>query len=562
MTRQQAIQELCAPGQPYELQLTDIRGRKCRVFANAPPTLRDLYAGTRSDLDFLIYDDERMSFDQVFRRASALAKALLEDYGIRHGDRVAIAMRNYPEWVVTFFAVTSIGAIAVSINALWTADELSNSLLNCEPRLIVVDQDRLDRLADRVVPSGLRIIRVRAQQNARIASDEWNQVLSAHAGAEMPQASISPDDDATILYTSGSAGHPKGAVSSHRNIIHALLSLELDLAIRQRRGLKSLPVPAHQHGMLLAVPLFHVMGSHTGMLAALRSQRKLVCMYRWDVQLGMELIERERLTLLNAPSTITGDLVQAAASTKRDLSSLLLVGGGGAARAPEQVRSIGRLSAAVFPVTGWGMTETNVIGTTVAGDCYLQRPTSSGQCSAVLDLRVVDEHGNEVPAGERGELQVRGTSMFRAYWRSPDANAAAFDGDWFSTGDAALIDDEGYLYIVDRIKDLVIRGGENIGCGLVEAALAEHPDVVEACVYAVPDPRFGEVVAATLYVTHTLAESELHEFLANKLAQFEIPHYIHQQFEPLPRIASYKIAKRRLKTEAIERLGLGQVAAS
>jgi long-chain acyl-CoA synthetase len=170
---------------------------------------------------------------------------------------------------------------------------------------------------------------------------------------------------------------------------------------------------------------------------------------------------------------------------------------------------------------------------------------------------VVDEHGNEVPAGERGELQVRGTSMFRGYWRSPEANAAAFDGDWFRTGDAALIDDEGYLYIVDRIKDLVIRGGENIGCALVE-----HPDVVEACVYALPDPRFGEVVAATLYVTHTLAESGLREFLANKLAQFEIPHYIHQQIEPLPRIASYKIAKRQLKTEAIERLGLGQVAGS
>ena len=202
------------------------------------------------------------------------------------------------------------------------------------------------------------------------------------------------------------------------------------------------------------------------------------------------------------------------------------------------------------------MTETNAIGTNIAAFDYLERPASSGQCSAVLDIRVVNDKGDECPTGERGELQVRGTSMFRGYWNRPDADAEAFDGDWFRTGDTAIIDAEGFLFIVDRIKDLVNRGGENIGCGAIEAALVEHPEIREACVYAVPDERLGEEVGATLYVTEPLDEAALWEFLSGRLAKFEIPRYVHQQLEPLPRIASGKIAKRQIRGEAVDRLGL------
>ena len=279
-------------------------------------------------------------------------------------------------------------------------------------------------------------------------------------------------------------------------------------------------------------------------------------MYKWDVEAGMELIERERLTGLMATPAISGDVVHAAATSNRDLSSLIVLGGGGAPRAPEQVRAINEMSATVVPATGWGMTETNAIGTGIAATDYLEHPASSGQCSAVLDLRVVDDKGHECPAGDRGELQVRGTSMFRGYWDRPDANAEAFDGDWFHTGDTAIIDDDGFLYIVDRIKDLVNRGGENIGCGAVEAALVEHPGIREACVYAVPDERLGEEVGATLYVTEILDEAAVREFLSDRLAKFEIPRYFHQQLDPLPRIASGKIAKRQIRGEAADRLGL------
>ena len=319
-------------------------------------------------------------------------------------------------------------------------------------------------------------------------------------------------------------------------------------------GLYELEEPEHQGGMLLTIPLFHVAGCHAAMLSCIRTQRKVVCMYKWDAEIALQLVERERLTGLMATPAISGDVVRAARSSERDLSSLVVLGGGGAPRAPEQVREIDEMTKDVVPATGWGMTETNAIGAGIAAVDYLQRPASSGQCSAVLDFRIVAESGNECPTNEPGELQVRGTSMFRGYWNRPDADAEAFDGDWFRTGDAARIDEDGFLFIVDRIKDIVIRGGENIGCGAVEAALVEHPKVLEASVYSVPDDRLGEELATSIYVSENLTEDELHSFLDERVAAFEIPRYFHQQLEPLPRIATGKIAKRQLQAEAISRL--------
>jgi long-chain acyl-CoA synthetase len=302
---------------------------------------------------------------------------------------------------------------------------------------------------------------------------------------------------------------------------------------------------------LLAVPLFHVTGCHAVYLASYRAQRKIVSMYRWDPELAAELIERERITSFTAPAAMTGDLVRVAKQTQRDLSSLLTVGGGGAPRAPEQVERIGSSFAKALPNTGWGMTETNAIGTGIGGLDYLERPASSGRCSAVLELKIVDDNGVELPAGQRGELLVRGTSLFRGYWNRPDLNANVFEDGWFRTGDVAYLDNEGYLFIVDRIKDLIIRGGENIGCGRVEAALLMHPDVYEAAVYAVPDDRLGEEVSATVYGSGSLDVDSLREFLAQHLARFEIPRHLRLSSEPLPRTASGKILKRQLRDEAV-----------
>ena len=277
-------------------------------------------------------------------------------------------------------------------------------------------------------------------------------------------------------------------------------------------------------------------------------------MYKWDVAEAASLIERHRINAFTATPAMTGDLVEHARSAGTDLSSLQNVGGGGAHRAPEQVRGIDSTFANARPGTGWGMTETNAIGTVIGGDDYLLRPESSGRCSAVLDLRIVDEAGRSLPSGERGEVQVRGTTVFGGYWNRPEATAETFDGEWLKTGDVGYLDEEGYLFIVDRIKDLVIRGGENIGCGAVESALLEHPMVLEACVYAVPDQRLGEEVGATLYVRNAVDESDLRAFLQPRLARFEVPRYFDLRTEPLPRTGSGKIYKRRIREAAHARL--------
>jgi long-chain acyl-CoA synthetase len=555
LSRSEALEALTAPGEPYELVDVELYGRSCRAFRNAPPLLRDLYESTASDLPFIVYGDERLSFAEAWAESCRMAVLLMEQYGVGKGDRVAISMRNYPEWMTAFAAVTSIGAIAVAMNALWTPEEMEYGLKDSGAKVLLADEERLARLALCTdPPAGLAVLAVRAADDAGTGARDLREALAGIPAGNMPAVDVVPEDDATILYTSGSTGHPKGAVSCHRSLVTALLSWELDAHAGAYMQGVALPAPDFQPATLLAVPLFHATGSHAVYLASYRSQRRVVSMYKWDVEEAAELIERERISSFVAPPAMTGDLVQFATRTNRDLSSLDRVGGGGAARAPEQVRGIGRTFAKAMPNTGWGMTETNAIGTTISGQEYLDRPESSGRCSAVLELRVVDPEGRELPCGERGELQVRGTTLIRGYWNRPEATAETIVDGWLRTGDVAYLDDEGYLFIVDRIKDLVIRGGENIGCGAVEAALQEHPDVIEACVYAVPDERLGEEVGATLYVSRSVDEEEIRNFLAPRLARFEIPRYLSFSTQPLPRTASGKILKRQLKQEAADRL--------
>jgi len=552
LTRLEAIAQLTAPGQPFELELAELYGRQCRVFKNAPPTFRELFDESRSDATFLVYEDERLSFEETYQAASNIATLLVEDYGISKGDRVAISMRNYPEWITAFMAVTSIGGIAVAMNALWQSDEMEYGLTDSGAKLLFADQERLDRLAECSDAVSVEVIAVRAREPLPPNVADLAALLRDRQAAEMPAVDLEPIDDALILYTSGSTGHPKGVVSCHCNVISALMSWQLDLAAGPLvTGLAPVELE-HQAATLLGVPLFHATGSHAVFLNSYRLQRKIVCMYKWDPEIGAELIEREHISSFIGPAAMTGDLVETAKATQRDLSTLMAVGGGGAPRAPEQVKHIDESFANALPGTGWGMTETNAIGTGIGGQDYLDRPDSSGRCSAVLDLRVVNEDGVELATGERGELQVRGTSVVRGYWNRPDADAETFAEDgWLRTGDVAYLDDEGFLFIVDRIKDLVIRGGENIGCGQVEAALVEHPDVVEASVYAVPDERLGEELGATLYCRQAVDEGELREFLGSRLARFEIPRYFRITTRPLPRIASGKIYKRGLREEAV-----------
>ena len=568
MSRAEALAQLTAKGEPFELISTQLYGQNIRAFANAPAHLRGLFESARSDATFLVYENERLTFEDTWQRASSLAHALRDVYSLEPGDRIAISMRNYPEWVIAFMAATSIGCVAVAMNALWQPEEMAYGLTDSGSRVLFADEERVQRFAQYEADGGapLDVVVVGVRLSADSASTasantpsifggqviRFEEVLAKSGSQEMPQVAIKPDDPATIFYTSGSTGHPKGVVSCHLNILSALMSWELDGQSMLKCLGAQAPELDYQNATLLAVPLFHATGSHAVFLASYRAQRKLVCMYKWDAATAAALIEAEKISSFIAPAAMTGDLVVEAARAGLDLSTLVSVGGGGAPRAPDQVKSIETTFAKAMPATGWGMTETNAIGSGIGGQDYLLRPESSGRASAVVDLKIVDDAMKTLPANERGELLIRGASVVRGYWNRPEANAETFVDGWLRTGDVAYIDEEGFLFIVDRIKDLVIRGGENIGCGEVEAALLEHPLVIEASVYGVPDDRLGEEVGATWFGAESLNEADLREFLTDRLARFKVPKYLAKADKPLPRTASGKILKRQLRERAAQ----------
>jgi long-chain acyl-CoA synthetase len=559
--RLDAFARITAVGEPYELvDREDIRG-PVQTFVNAPTSLRQVYEDAVSDVEFVVAEDQRWTFAEFWNDAASIGHLLVHDLGVRKGDRVAISMRNYPEWMLAFTAATSVGAIAVAMNSLWNADEMAYGLTDSGAKVLFADAERLALLESMAEPiEGLQVVAVR-HTGSPAADVELAGRMAEIGSVPMPEVDIAPTDSALILYTSGSTGHPKGVLSNHHNVIVALMAWEVEYgALTERPG--NVVAPEEGSGLvpasLLGIPLFHVLGLHAVFLASFRGQRKLVAMYKWDASVAADLIERERIVTFTGPPAVSGDLVRVAQSEGRDLSSLLSVGGGGAARPPEQVGQIDDTFEKALPNTGWGMTETNAIGTIIFGAEYSERRLSSGPALCVIDLRVVDDDGNELQPGERGELQVRGPSMFREYWNKPEATADSFaEGGWFKTGDVAYIDTDGHLFIVDRIKDLIIRGGENIGCGGVEAALSSHPNVIEAAVYSVPDDRLGEEVGTTMYVTEDFDETELREYLVDHLAKYEIPRYITTMTEPLPRTGSGKLLKRQLRDDTITELGLG-----
>lgn len=553
--RNEVIRQLTAAGKPFEFCDIELHGKQVRVLKNGPRTLRALYEEARCDETFLVYADDRLSYEQAWQQACRIAHALVNDYGITKGDRVAIAMRNYPEWVTAFMAITSIGGIAVLLNAHWKAPEIEYAIDNSEPRVIFADQERIERLSQCTkLPTGLAIIAARSTSLPSQAR-HFADVIDRYETVEMSAVELDPADDAAIFYTSGSTGHPKGAVSCHLNIVSAPLGWELEGEIAMRTTGFEPQAEEAQPATLLAVPLFHVGGCQATLLSSYRVHRKVVLMYKWDPHRALDLIEEERISFVNATPPMTGDLVLAARESSHALRSLRAVGGGGAPMPREQVGRIDTAFASAIAHTGWGMTETNAIGTTISGPAYVDHPTTCGWPVALLDFRIVDNNGEVLPTNARGELQVRGAAIFRGYWKRPDADAEAFVDDWLRTGDVAYIDDENLVYIVDRIKDLVLRGGENIGCGAVEDELMAYPDIIEASVYGVPDERLGEELGATIYSTVNIDEAELHEFLSERLANFEIPRYLHFISEPLPRGETGKILKRQLRDEAAVRQG-------
>jgi long-chain acyl-CoA synthetase len=549
MSWDDAVARVTEPGGRFSMTEAEINGHTDPVFENAPPSLRVLFelAGAgHGDKPFLVYEDERSSFAETVAAAGAVGHLLVDRYGIEPGDRVAIVMRNYPEWIQAFMAITSVGAIAVAVNAWWTTDELDYGLADCGARLVLVDEERIERVQPLRQDLGLDVVAVRTTGAVPEGVDRLEDVLDR--SAPMPEVTVDPDDDAVILYTSGTTGHPKGAVSSHRAVITALMAFGCRAAVNAARFPKEREHP-FDTAYILIVPLFHATGLIPVLLGCVAAGSKLVVMHKWDPDRALELIERERVTAFVGVPTMSWDLLQSPDFDRRDTSSLLSVGGGGAPAPPELVRRIEENFPRGRPAIGYGMTETNAYGPQNAGDDYVRKPKSTGRAVPALALQIQDEDGREVPRGEVGEICFKGASLIRGYWNKPEATAETIRDGWLRSGDIGRVDDEGFVYVEDRAKDMVLRAGENVYSAEVEAAIYEVPGVREAAVFGLPHERLGEEVACAVVTDGDFDRRAFQSHLAEKLAPFMIPSRVDLRTESLPRNANGKILKRTLRDE-------------
>ncbi|MGP8297711.1 class I adenylate-forming enzyme family protein [Streptomyces inhibens] len=554
------IAKLTAPGAPFSVTEASVDGHRIPVYAEGPRTLPQLLADTREfgDAPFLVSPDSSYSYAGHHAAAASLAARMLDRYGLRRGDRVAIVMRNHPEWQIAFWAVQLAGLIAVPLNSWWSADELAVALADCTPALLVVDGERVPRISpwrdeQTVIPWLLTV----GHDGALVRQDRFED-LPEDGASPVPDTEIRPVDDAAILYTSGTTGRPKGVVLTHRNFCGAALNgrwTGTRAVIEDGKDLTELgPTVA-----LMTFPFFHV-AAFTVTLSVMTGGGTLVLLHRWDIAAALEAIVRHRVSTFTGVPATALQLLDALHTTPGHpaLGTLAQVSTGGAAAPPELVRRIGeRFAGQVAAGNGYGLTETcgGVIGT--SGERYRKNPGSVGAPSPVTRVRITGPEDAERPEGEIGELQLLGQTVFRGYWENPAATAAAFAGGWFRTGDLAYVEG-GEVYVVDRIKDVVIRGGENVYCGEVESVLFEHPEVADAAVLGVPDPVLGEEVAALVVPrTGALPEPEsLRAHVATRLAAFKVPTLIVLRERPLPRNATGKVLKRELRAElaaAVER---------
>ena len=554
--------DLTAPGAPFETATIELRGNPCLTYKNAPPNVRALWLSTAAfgDREYLVYGDERLTYGEAHAKVNAVA-GWLASRGVVSGDRVAIAMRNYPEWMLIYWACVASGVAVVGMNAWWVAEEMAYAVADSRPKVMFCDAERLARVAERPeIAQGVTIVAVRAPAPAGVG--EWSEVI-AHDGG-IPEVAVDPDADACIFYTSGTTGFPKGAQLTHRGCIHNLFSMMFSaqvqaLALSRETGVPIDPAaPPPIPVALLTTPLFHVTANNCGAYAITAAGGKMVLMYRWDAGEALKLIEKEKVTAVTGVPVMAREIINHPDFHKRDLSSLLSLAGGGAQVPPDLVAKIDAEVPAARPGTGYGMTETCGIITSTGSDFYLRKPASAGPVMPDFEFKCVDDAGATMALGELGELWVRGAQVIKGYLNRPKETAETITDGWLHTGDIARSDEDGFLFIVDRKKDMVLRGGENIYCAEVEAAVYRHPAVAECSVFGVPDSRLGEEVALAVAAIagESLTAEDLRAHLAAIMARHKIPRYIWILHEPLPRNASGKFLKRELR----ERLSLSEAA--
>lgn len=554
---------LTSPGARFETQDVTIGGVTLKTYRNVS-TFRALVQQSREwgEKEFLLYQDERVTFSAHYKAVAHLAARLINDFGVKKGDRVAICMRNYPQWPVALFATLCVGAIATPLNAWWSGEELEYGLADSGSKVAIVDLEKLERIREHLpnLPQLKHVLVTRGGEDEADPRIVALDVLLGRANdwaslpdATLPDADIQPDDDATIFYTSGTTGKPKGALATHRACISGAFN---SAACQARHFLRSgEPVPVRdpkggpQRIALLAIPMFHVTGAFSWLLPAIINADKVISMYKWDVIEALGVIEREKVTTIGGVPAIAWQVLEHPDRDKYDLSSIGFVSYGGAPSAPDLLATIKKRFPASLSSNGWGMTETCAAVCVNFGKDYEVRPESCGAPSPVAEFRIVGANGETLPPGGVGEVWTRGPSNCKLYWNKPEATAKTFIDGWVVTGDIGRLDEEGFLTLLDRAKDMLIRGGENVYCVEVENALYDHPAVMDAAVVGIPHKVLGEEVGAVVQLKPetTASPSELRQFVAERLAAFKVPVEIQVRNEPLPRNANGKILKNELR---------------
>ncbi|MDC1230301.1 acyl--CoA ligase [bacterium] len=545
---------LTGPDAPFEVVEIEVRDSPMRVYKNALLNLREIWLGSlaHAERDYLVYGDERWTYAEVHIQVASIAN-WMADQGIKPGDRVAISMRNYPEWLMIYWACVSTGIAAVGMNAWWVEEEMAYGLADSSPKALFCDEERLNRFINiRDKFADMTTVGVRLKES-RPGIIDFAEVLNT--GGEMPDISVDPDQDACIFYTSGTTGFPKGAQLTHRGCIHNIMNMSFggQLALLNSCKMNNLEPPnpkdAQPMHALVTTPLFHVAANNCLAHPTTRGGGKLVLMYRWDAGEALKLIEAERVTLLSGVPVMSRELINHPDFEKYDTSSLRSVSGGGAQVQPDLVERIDKAVKTARPSTGFGMTETCGGITSIVGDFFVDKPESCGPAMPAFEVKVVDPAGKTLPQGESGELWVRGAAVIKGYINQEAATAEAITDGWLHTGDVARIDEHGFIFLVDRVKDMVLRGGENVYCSEVEAVLHRLDEIAECSVFGVEDDRLGEEVGASIFLTPgaEISANGIREFCLAHMAKHKSPGYIWFSPEPLPRNASGKFLKRELR---------------
>ncbi|WP_339635865.1 class I adenylate-forming enzyme family protein [uncultured Sneathiella sp.] len=552
MNLEQAVAHLLHTDPQYKVAKETVRGIQYQVFCNAPRNLRALLeacAPAYGNADLLVYQDERWDYNAFCNDVRRLADSMDKILAVRPGDRVAIAMRNYPEFCILVMAISALGAIVVPLNAWWSGAELVSAMKDCGAKVVFADKPRVERLKSCGEHTNVTVVGVR-KANGDIC---YTELRDAGDKTHWPTWQIDPDDDFAILYSSGSTGMPKGVVQTHRNAISAVHSWSMSREMAPL--LDGAPNPTGRRPSLLVVtPLFHVTALHSNFLLGLATGSKISLLYNWDVEEAIRVIKAESVTRFVGVPLQSKDLMERAVLLEEKLETLESIGGGGAKRPASQVGELAKAFPDASISSGWGMTETNGLGITIAGPDYLNHPEAAGRLTPPLqEVRIVDEGGANLVNGEIGELVVKSPANMRCYHNQPEATSKVLRDGWLYTGDLARMDGDGLIYIVDRKKNIIIRGGENISCLEVEGAMHRHPDVIEACAFSIPDQRFDEVVGAAVYLRSDadLTEGQLVDFLSCHIAQFKLPEKIWFWSQPLLRGATGKIDRRLLREECL-----------